>query len=79
MSPKVDWYYDRASDVVVVVTTTMTYTLLYVSHINNVVKVPPVPTPVDLPEFLWLPPASPKYELILEPEPLLEYIPLLEL
>ena len=48
------WYYNRACDVVVVVT----YTLVHMGRINNLVKVPPVPTPTNLLEFLR-PPLEP--------------------
>ena len=55
-------YYDGAYDAIMVATTTTTYILLYISRINNIAEVPPVPTPTDLPEFLWPSPALPEHE-----------------
>lgn len=52
MASIVRWYYDEIRDVIVVATTTMTYMLLYVGHLKNLVEVPPVPILVDLLEFL---------------------------
>ena len=49
MPPTVRWYYNRVRDVIVVKTTTTTYKLLHVGCINNLVEVPPIPTPADLP------------------------------
>ena len=66
-------------DAVVVGTTTTTYTLLHVGHINNLVEVSPIPAHADLPEFLRPPLTQPRHEFILEPEPLPDHIPLLEL
>ena len=85
MPLNVKWYYDRVRDIVVVATTTTTYTPLHVGYLNNVAEVPPISAPADLPKFLWAPLAWPEYELrpevkpISEPKPLLEYISLLEL
>lgn len=68
-----------------VATTTTTYTLLYYGHLNNLTEIPPILALMDLPEFLQPPPATlghdgrHEVELILEPAPLLEYIPLLDL
>ena len=78
MSPKVDWYYDRVRDVVVVTTTTTTQTLLYYGRLNNLAKIPPIPTFVDLPEFLWPPSVMPRHEGMHEVEPILEPAPLPE-
>ena len=46
----------RGADVVVVATTTLTYTLLHVGRINNLAEIPPVPAPMDLLKFLRPPP-----------------------
>ena len=55
MLSKVDRYYDQAHDVAVVATTTMTYTLLYVGRLNNLVEVPSIPALADLLKFLQPP------------------------
>ena len=70
MSLKIEWYYDRAHDAVVVASTTMTYMLLYVGRINNVANVSPTIAPADLLQFLRPPLAFPKYELMLEVKPI---------
>ena len=81
MPLNVEWYYDGMRDAVMVVTTTTTYTLAYLGHLNNVAEVPPTPAPMDLWEFLQPTLASLENELvqkikpILEPEPLPKYIP----
>ena len=49
MPLNVRWYYDEMHDAVVVVTTTTTYTLLHCGRLNNMAKVPLVPTPTYLP------------------------------
>ena len=85
MSSKVDWYYDQEHDTALDVTTTRTYMLLYCGHLNNLVQIPLIPAPKNLPEFLRPLLATlghegiHKVEPILEPAPLLEYIPLSDL
>ena len=76
MPPNVMWYYDRMRDVVVVMTTTTTYTLLHMGHLNNLAEVPPILAPTDLPEFLYPLPAMLGHELMPEVKPIPEYIPL---
>ena len=66
-------------DGVVVATITITYTLLHVGRINNLTEVPPIPALVDLLKFLRPSLAQPGHVFILKPEPLPDYIPLLEL
>ena len=75
MSPTVKWYYNGVRNVVVVTTTATMYTPLHIGHIKNLVEVPLVPAPANLPKFLWPPLAQPKHKFIQEPEPLPDYTP----
>ena len=65
-------------DAVVVATTTMTYTLLYVGRFKNLAEVPLILAPADLLEFLQPPPALLGHKFMLEVEPILELEPLTE-
>ena len=52
MSPLiVEWYRNGERDVIVVTTTTKSYTVLHLGHLDAAVA-PPTPAPVDLLEFL---------------------------
>ena len=52
MPPNVEWSYDGVCDTVVVATTTITYMLLYMGHLNNIAEVPCALIIANLPEFL---------------------------
>ena len=79
MPPTVRWYYDRVRDAIVVMTTTMTYTLLHVGRINNLAKVPLIPALADLLEFLRPLIDQPGHEFFPKLEHLPNYIHLPEL
>ena len=69
MPPNVEWYDDGMHDAIMIVTTTTTYTLLYLGRLNNIAKAPPTPAPADLPEVLWPPQPRQNMSLDLSPEP----------
>ena len=66
MPSTVRWYYNGVCDVVVVTTTTMTYMLLHMGHLNNLAEVSPVLAPTNLLEFLQPPLARLGHKFILE-------------
>ena len=72
----VEWYYSGVHDAMPVMTTTKDDTILQLGRLNTTIEVPPASTPANLPKFLQPPPASPEYELMPEPDPLLVYEPL---